>query len=165
VAVGAGADPDRIVASARAYAAEIRSQGRERTEFVKQAMTWLNQRLFEDYGSAQPVENAGGWRPGLRTTEEILADLAREKGNGDELEGKGRGLGGNPPLGEASLRPRDGEQELVRRETRKPGMQSLGGIFRKAGMVANVVSEARAVRDAGRCEMDGPVPMARVVND
>lgn len=35
-------DPDTIIAGAAAYAADVRARGKENTEFVAQARTWLN---------------------------------------------------------------------------------------------------------------------------
>jgi len=86
-AVKAGADPKEIVAAAGRYAEEIRRGGKE-AKFVAQAVTWLNQKRWEDYsaGTANgeivipadiPPERhqdwLGGWRPGKITREQALA--------------------------------------------------------------------------------------------
>lgn len=68
-AVKAGADPETIIAAAARYAEIERRAGRLRTDKVAQAMTWLNQQRWADYGEPaaaptlqQPdvIETAGG---------------------------------------------------------------------------------------------------------
>src|ERR1700690_4223141 len=44
-----GAEPERIINSARAYRDELTADGKVGTEFVCQASTWLNQQRWEDY--------------------------------------------------------------------------------------------------------------------
>jgi hypothetical protein len=44
-----GAEPERIINSARAYREELESDGKVGSEFVCQASTWLNQQRYEDY--------------------------------------------------------------------------------------------------------------------
>lgn len=51
--VRSGTDPDEIIAAAGRYAGEIRGKGQERTSFVAQAMTWLNQQRWEDYSGLE----------------------------------------------------------------------------------------------------------------
>jgi len=53
-ALAAGVDPDQIVASARRYAAEMRAKGQEKSPYVAQAMTWLGQQRWSDYGEPEP---------------------------------------------------------------------------------------------------------------
>ena len=48
-ALKSGVEPERIINSARAYADELRETGKLNTEFVCQAVTWLNQKRYEDY--------------------------------------------------------------------------------------------------------------------
>lgn len=48
-AIKSGIDPERIVNSAKAYGDELRAQRKIGTEFVAQAVTWLNQKRYEDY--------------------------------------------------------------------------------------------------------------------
>lgn len=48
-AVRGGAEPAEIIAGARRYADDMRKSNKIGTEYVKQSMTWLNQRLWEDY--------------------------------------------------------------------------------------------------------------------
>lgn len=47
--VKTGIDPKQIIAAAQRYAAEMREKGQERSQFVAQAMTWLNQQRWGDY--------------------------------------------------------------------------------------------------------------------
>lgn len=44
-----GADAEMIVGSARKYADELRDEGKVGTEYVAQAVTWLNQQRWKDY--------------------------------------------------------------------------------------------------------------------
>lgn len=56
--VAAGENADAIVGGAGAYAAELRSANKIGTEFVAMAVTWINQRRWEDYDaptSSAPV--------------------------------------------------------------------------------------------------------------
>jgi hypothetical protein len=56
--VKSGVDPNEIVAAAGRYAAEARSKGQEQTQFVAQAMTWLNQQRWGDYPEKQEQPEA-----------------------------------------------------------------------------------------------------------
>lgn len=47
--VGRGQDPEFIIAGARAYADELRRQGKFGTPYVAQAQTWLGQQRWFDY--------------------------------------------------------------------------------------------------------------------
>jgi len=99
-AVKAGADPKEIVAAAGRYAEEIRRGGKE-AKFVAQAVTWLNQKRWEDYsagtanGSSDiPVDippelhedYRNGWRPGLRTSKQIKAEQKEEEDAKSKVE-------------------------------------------------------------------------------
>lgn len=53
-AVKSGADPEEIIAAAGRYAEIERRDGRAGTEKVAQAVTWLNQRRWQDYAAAPP---------------------------------------------------------------------------------------------------------------
>lgn len=53
-AVKAGADPEEVIAAAARYAEIERRAGRAGTEKVAQAVTWLNQRRWQDYAAALP---------------------------------------------------------------------------------------------------------------
>jgi hypothetical protein len=47
--VRGGEDPEKIIAAAKMYSADMRSSGKFGTELVAQAVTWLNQRSDLDY--------------------------------------------------------------------------------------------------------------------
>jgi hypothetical protein len=55
-AVRGGAPPAEIIAGARRYADHMRAEKKIGTEFVKQSMTWISQRLWEDYAATAPPE-------------------------------------------------------------------------------------------------------------
>lgn len=56
-AIGRGESPERIIAGLRGYSAECEELKYTRTEKVAQAVTWLNQRRWEDYqADALPPE-------------------------------------------------------------------------------------------------------------
>lgn len=58
--VKAGADPAKIIAGARRYAAYVTLEVRDR-RFVKTAITWLNQEQWqEQYGPAEPAPLRAG---------------------------------------------------------------------------------------------------------
>jgi hypothetical protein len=50
----AGANPEEIISGAERYAAELRTTGQERTRYVAQAVTWLNQQRWND-GAEEPA--------------------------------------------------------------------------------------------------------------
>lgn len=47
-----GTSAEHIIGGARRYATDMRNRGQVGTPYVAQAMTWLNQRRFEDYRPA-----------------------------------------------------------------------------------------------------------------
>jgi len=55
-AVRKGADPDAIVAGAEAYRRQCEDAEQIGTPYVAQAVTWLNQRRWEDYAIPDPPE-------------------------------------------------------------------------------------------------------------
>ncbi len=50
--VKSGTEPLEITAAAARYATEMRAKGQERTPYVAQALTWLNQQRWGDYSEA-----------------------------------------------------------------------------------------------------------------
>ena len=54
-AVRDGTDPDMIIGAAGKYASECRDHGKEGTEYVMQMVTWLNQKMWKDYGRVLPL--------------------------------------------------------------------------------------------------------------
>src|SRR5689334_2687838 len=65
-----GCDPEKIISAAQQWATEEKENHKDGTEYVAMAVTWLNQKRFNDY-SAQPISdiqaqreaaaNAKGW--------------------------------------------------------------------------------------------------------
>lgn len=68
-AVKAGVDPQAMISAAERYAADARRRGDEGSKFIKQARTWLNGRLWEEYSATapDPPKSAApaGWPPRL----------------------------------------------------------------------------------------------------
>lgn len=61
--VKSGTDPEAIIGGAQRYAADCRRRGVEGGQYVKQARTWLNGRLWEEYsGAPSPEAPAIDWR-------------------------------------------------------------------------------------------------------
>ena len=69
-AVAGGCDPQKIISAAQQWANDERENGKDGTEFVAMAVTWLNQRRFNDYpdGPVSDIQlenerkaNAKGW--------------------------------------------------------------------------------------------------------
>lgn len=48
-AVASGVDPQKIIGAAREWARIERESGKDGTEFVAMAATWINQKRYEDY--------------------------------------------------------------------------------------------------------------------
>jgi len=101
--VKSGVNPAVILAGARAYAEHCRSSGREGTDKVMQAKTFLNQQVYADYSKPRPVPGSGSdqrWRnritlfrdtgrwegmwgaepgqPGCQAPPELLAEILKE---------------------------------------------------------------------------------------
>lgn len=58
----AGVDPEGIIGGAQRYAADCRRREVEGTQYVKQARSWLNGRLWEEYSqAAEPAEDIPAW--------------------------------------------------------------------------------------------------------
>lgn len=79
-AVKAGADPEEIVAGAAAYRRQCDDSEQTGTPYVAQAVTWLNQRRWEDYAINDPPE------PGAREYPAAMAMLADERADVTELQ-------------------------------------------------------------------------------
>ncbi len=54
--VKSGFDPEKIIAGARQFAVEEGIRGKVGTQFIPMAVTWLNQKRFEDYAKAEDAE-------------------------------------------------------------------------------------------------------------
>ncbi|MEP9355038.1 hypothetical protein ABLE93_15730 [Xanthobacter sp. KR7-65] len=96
-AVKAGATVDAIIGGAKRYLAECRRLGIEGTRFVKQARSWLNGRLWEEYGGASPPGSTASISPDWRA----LVMSFQRSGNWPSSLGPGPGFSGcrvPPPL-------------------------------------------------------------------
>ncbi|WP_448206475.1 hypothetical protein [Azospirillum sp. sgz302134] len=51
-----GVKPDEIISGARVYASAMRQSGKDGTEFVQQAVTFLNQEIWRDYANVEQLE-------------------------------------------------------------------------------------------------------------
>jgi hypothetical protein len=52
--IKSGVDPGAIIAGAGRYAADMRARAQDRTPYVAQALTWLNQQRWGDYSADPP---------------------------------------------------------------------------------------------------------------
>ncbi|MFG1210547.1 hypothetical protein [Xanthobacter flavus] len=96
-AVRAGVDPEAIVGGAERYAADCRRRGDEGTQFVKQARTWLNGRLWEEFANSGPSAPTASISPDWRA----LVMSFQRSGNWPSSLGPGPGFSGcrvPPPL-------------------------------------------------------------------
>ena len=68
--VASGIEPQKIIGAARAWAKQERDDGKDGTEFVAMASTWLNQKRFHDFDATavttaqvrnEEIANAKGW--------------------------------------------------------------------------------------------------------
>lgn len=161
-AVKGGFAPEQIIAAAGRYAEECRKDGQVGTSFVAQAVTWLNQRRFEDYAAPPPSGASPALpeppRPGLPSHEELLAKYSRPADAASEPRAvSSRAL---PADGASLHHPAEVDREgsLPGDPAERSGMASLGAIFPRS-------SALEASRDADGAERlgpvnDGPVPVA-----
>jgi len=134
IAVKNGADPEMIVNSAGRYADEIRSKGKERTEFVKQALTWLNQKLWKDYAEVDEAPHvdtdAAPPSPDMPSNEAMLAKYSRM--TTDAADGSRAGDAGELPSdGPRVHRPNEEDRQapVLRGQGRNTGMVGLGSVL------------------------------------
>lgn len=81
-AIKRGVEATAIIAGARLYAAKDREK--IGTPYIAQAVTWLRQQRWTDYGAQAPPSGNGGWRPGLPTSEELRKKYAQQDDRGDD---------------------------------------------------------------------------------
>lgn len=77
--VKSGVNPAVIIAGAKGYAEHCRTSGRDGTDKVKQAITFLNQQVYADYSKPTPVPGSGSdqrWRNRIT----LFRDLRRWEG-------------------------------------------------------------------------------------
>lgn len=80
--VKAGVDPAAIIAGLRRYLADMRAAGKFGTEFVAMAVTWLNQRSFEDYTEAIPPSDRPAYLdapPGMQSYEDFRREYDAQR--------------------------------------------------------------------------------------
>lgn len=81
-AVKSGVSPQDIVSAAGRYAADVRRRGEEGGKFVKQARSWLNGRLWEEFAALPldvptPSEVPDGWPPRMPDPETCFSAWKR----------------------------------------------------------------------------------------
>lgn len=164
LAVKSGADPGAIVGAARRYAAEMRG---EDAKFVAQALTWLNQQRWSDYAVIEPTGPPKPPRPDLPSDAELRERYGRQNNRGVSAEaGQDGGRTGADHAQElrrdgAEIRPDVGAGGVSDRHPGKPGMCSLGEIFRPPiGRPAVGLQGAASGADS---DDDGPDTVARMV--
>lgn len=160
-AVKAGTEPAVIVAGAQACA--LKDREKIGTPFIPQAVKWLRDRRWEDYGGPA-LSSTGpppGWKPGMPTSEELRAKYEREQSNGGE--GNSDRLEQASSVDEGGEGLRGAKPGVFRGESRDGRIQKLGDVLRENGVGAMGVSPAEPRRSTGD-GVDGPVPMARVVH-
>ncbi len=57
-ACAGGEDPQKIIGAARAWAIDERTNGKDGSEYVAMAATWLNQKRFNDFAPIAAVDEA-----------------------------------------------------------------------------------------------------------
>lgn len=85
--IAKGTDANAIILGAANYAAELRRDGKDRTQYVAQAVTWLNQSRFEDYqttGAEHDQPRSGGLVAAGRKLLAELQESRRANGVGPE---------------------------------------------------------------------------------
>jgi uncharacterized protein YdaU (DUF1376 family) len=134
IAVKNGADPEMIVNSAGRYADEVRAKGKERTEFVKQALTWLNQKLWKDYAEADsaPRSDAGAAPPSpdMPSNEAMLAKYSKvttDAADGSRASDAGELPPDGPRFHQAD--ERDRQAPVLRGQGQHTGMVGLGSVL------------------------------------
>ena len=137
-----GVDPAEIIRGTRGYAAEMADK--IGTEFIKQAISFLNAELWADYlpkasiiANEIPLPPA----PGMRTDEEIRADVERKK-SCVQL----------PPLAQKFWRAAGeyitkNKTDWVEVRLATPGVRRLGEILPNVGLVKPFA--AQEIRAAG----------------
>jgi hypothetical protein len=93
--VASGVSAAVMILGARNYAAEQRRDGKDRTQFTAQTITWLNQSRYDDYQQTGDVNGETGTRSGglVEAGRRLLAkleDAGRPSGVGGAREETGR---------------------------------------------------------------------------
>jgi hypothetical protein len=129
-AVKRGVEPAEIIEGARRCA--TKESDKIGTKFIPQAVTWLNQSRWGDY-TEQPETPAvhTGWKPGMRTREEIEAEIERVNGQANSGQGNGVRQAGARVHLQSVESPRQGDEgsDIPRDRARHKGMASLGTVL------------------------------------
>lgn len=78
-AVSRGADPQALIAAVENYAATARAMGKEGTQFIARATTWLNEERWKDEPKEPGSPMSEKQREGLRVLEEHNAQQKHRK--------------------------------------------------------------------------------------
>jgi hypothetical protein len=146
-AVRSGADPLAIISAAESYASEEAAKDRVGTPYIAQAVTWLNQRRWEDFAPGESLNPVmGPPEPGLPSREELLQRYGTKR---REIE---RTSPESPSILAESLRVCGEEQdELVSHHGKGNGAaSSLAEILPSSGMGAMVGEADEAWPDQDR---------------
>jgi uncharacterized protein YdaU (DUF1376 family) len=135
-AVKSGADPQEIIAGARACAA--RDREKIGTPYTPQAVKWLRDQRWRDYAPEAPGDastgppETRGWKPGMPTDEE----LRRKYANGGNSEGQA-GLAGSSAQARAGEPVAFHHQPAGGTGRNTGGMEKLGGLFQASRLDAD----------------------------
>lgn len=157
-----GAEPSEIIEAAKEFAASERTEGREGTEFVPQAVTWLNQRRWEDF---QHQPGSGPPDPSMPSREELLEHYGNLRGT--EVEADYQSLGEETPGNGAVLRGRgEGNSGRVgtnghQRNGNAGSLAELDGVLHGEG--DQDAGDSEGVGEKGDSEYNGSSRVAGVV--
>lgn len=161
-AVKSGTDAREIIAAAKRSADEARSKGQIGTPYVPQAVTWLNQQRWGDYGQPEPVSVRTHEPPSanLPSDEELRRKYGASNGQRDATadiaEGKTADAAtatGRPDNSRELLGQRGGDDsdalpgECSRDTPRRSGLRSLGDVLRQTPVLAAMGAERGPERD------------------
>lgn len=137
-----GVELEAILVGARNYATEQAKLGHIKTPFVKQKVSWLHSRCWEDYQTTAalvPVHDPTADReppPGMPTSAEIRKEIEERRANQERRNQELLRVGGGPHSREES----GGEGPLLRgadvgrRQPDNPGVERLGTLLPLARM-------------------------------
>lgn len=107
ILVASGVNPAIMITGAANYATELRRERKDRTQYVAQAITWLNQSRFDDYqtiGTDNEQPRSGGLVEAGRKLLAQLEESRRFDGVGREPAGSG-GTGNGAGNGHVRMLP------------------------------------------------------------
>ena len=86
-AIANGTDAQLIIGAARAWTKQHKDDGNEGTEFVPMAVTWLNQKRFNDYAPIK-ASNIQAW-DSIAAKHGYIWDQAANNGEGSYVKKEG----------------------------------------------------------------------------